>query len=737
MPTTDTALSPARVRQRPRSRRRAALAAALLALASISGPLASEARAAGGERVWELVTAPDPNGTMVSSTLAVAPTGDRVAYATRGPTPGAEAGSSATPNVATRGPSGWTSIPMALPFWSLGGSTSRPNPVAADEDMSNWIWASAVPLLADAPPEPNMGVYRSAIGGPPTLLADAGPWSFGVTSFELSGASADAQTVVLETVSVLLPADVRTSGRQVYEITPDGLRLAGVDSAGAPLSSCGAIVGTDEFQPNPVSRDGRRVFISSPDATGCGSRKVYLREADEEGTKTTTEISASQCTRVDCDVPVTVRFAAATPSGSVAYMTAIHQMTNDDVDDDRDLYRYDVASGSLTRLSVGPPGVVAVVQLAPVHASEDGSRVYFTATGQLVPGEGGAGTKIYLADDEGVRYVATLASGESWNAGLTSSQDNVQVTPDGRQLLFTSTGKLTPDDTDTTRDVYLYDADDETLTRVSGEPGLGNGSFAAEIAQSGFISSPVVAGYPRRSLSDDGRHVFFWTDEAILPEDANQKLDVYEWHDGDLGLITSGASTAGSLAYRQASADGSSVFFTTDESLVAADDDQGDPDLYVARAGGGFPDPPAQQPPPACAGASCGLAPVERVRRPVPASVGFVARRIAPRRFGALPISTRARRRMAASGRLVLTVATPGPGRVTASARARVAGRMRTVASGRARAERAGKVRLRLALSPQARRRLSGGRALRLRIVLRRFDPDRSSVVRLTLEPPR
>ncbi len=51
-----------------------------------------------------------------------------------------------------------------------------------------------------------------------------------------------------------------------------------------------------------------------------------------------------------------------------------------------------------------------------------------------------------------------------------------------------------------------------------------------------------------------------------------------------------------------ASADGSDVFFTTEQRLTGSDTD-GAVDLYDARAGGGFPEPPPSPAP--CAADSC------------------------------------------------------------------------------------------------------------------------------------
>jgi len=714
-----------------------ALVVASVSLAvAVAGLVAGPAAAAfSGERRWELITPPTRNEVTPTFVYGMTSTGDRVMYATKGSLPGAEAGSTQAPNLAERNADGWRSVPVDFPYSVPEGVFNLLIPVAT-ADMSYWVWWSKISLLPGMPGAPNWGLYSSEIGGGPTLLARGLDLGF-------AGASADARTIAFDTSTALLPADVRTSGRQAYEHRPDGLRLVGVDSAGAALSPCGATVGADmeasevDYQPNPISRDGRRIFVSSPDTTSCGvPKRVYLRENGV----TTTEISASRCTRADCNAPKPVSFMGATPSGSIAYLATAQQLTDDDVDGGQDLYRYEVASGALTRVSVGPPGAVAGVVPTNVFTSDDGSRVYFVASGALAPGAGGSSSKIYVADDRGLRLVTPLATGDPWATTIPlafslGEGDRLQTTADGRWLLFASSRQLTADDLDATRDVYLYDAEQDELTRVSGVEGVGNGAFDADYTQGALSWPPPLPHYPRRSITDDGQRVFFTTAEALIAADANATPDVYEWAAGELRLVTSGAPGAGSVEYRTASPDGRSVFFVTDESLVAADDDLGDVDLYVAREGGGFPDP-VRPAPAACSAGRCAEPPIERLGRPVPASVRFgLARK---RVLRILSPSDRARRRMAVTGRLTLSVRTALPGHVSARALAALEGsRARVVAHARRNARHAGIVRLRLRLSGPARRRLDSEKALPLRIVVRHLRSGRQVVVRLNIEPPR
>ena len=100
--------------------------------------------------------------------------------------------------------------------------------------------------------------------------------------------------------------------------------------------------------------------------------------------------------------------------------------------------------------------------------------------------------------------------------------------------------------------------DDARLHRPSG----GNGDAGADFA----------------GISDDGKKVFFETPESLVAADTDTAQDVYERSGGTTTLVSTGPT--GATATRDAlfdgsSQDGSRVFFSTYESLVAADTDGG------------------------------------------------------------------------------------------------------------------------------------------------------------------
>jgi hypothetical protein len=126
---------------------------------------------------------------------------------------------------------------------------------------------------------------------------------------------------------------------------------------------------------------------------------------------------------------------------------------------------------------------------------------------------------------------------------------------------------------------------------------------SAPLTNNGLSEAPLN---PPRRLADDGSEVFFWSPDALALGAEEGGVNLYEWHAGQISLLTLGVSDTGEAvvegAHHQAlfagiSADGRDVYFSTPRSLVPQDFDQR-LDLYDAREDGGFA-PPAP-PPSAC-----------------------------------------------------------------------------------------------------------------------------------------
>ena len=129
------------------------------------------------------------------------------------------------------------------------------------------------------------------------------------------------------------------------------------------------------------------------------------------------------------------------------------------------------------------------------------------------------------------------------------------------------------------------------------------------------------------NLTDGGDRIFFQSPDRLVPEDANEVLDVYEWtapgsgackrEGGCLALISSGQGESNSFLYSM-SADGRDVFIATPEKLVGADI-PGSASFYDVRENGGIPEPVEEAP---CQGDACQGAGGSPPALPPPATTG-------------------------------------------------------------------------------------------------------------------
>jgi hypothetical protein len=662
-------------------------------------PLAVAPGVPGHGRSWELVTPPDVVSALLYNVRAIAADGDRVSYMTGGPLPGAPTGAPMPAvNVAVRGGSGWVNHPVAAPYPLLGAPGLYPGPLALSPDLSTSIWTNYLPLGAGES-ESEVGLFHRSSSGAFTLLAEIGASGYFI------GASKDTGQVFFTSEAHLLSADAnRVQGKSIYAASGSALRLVDVDDEGALLSNCGSTVLADEYgvaTDGAISSDGQRVFLSAHPC--AGPTRVFLRQ---EGAATT-EISAPQCQLSGCGLAADVSFVGATPSGSSAFLVTEEKLVDGDANSHRDLYRYDVASGALSLLSSGSGGLEVVPGSDAVRVSADGSRVYFCAAPASEPER--APECIYVSERGELRRFASVGS-----LDLPTFENPVgsliALSADGRYALLSTAHALAPEDSDERRDLYRYDAATDTTTPISVVgPAGGNGPFDAR-TRPAYVAE-TAASQPYRSMSEDGAWIFFNTEERLVPEDRNDATDVYEWADGNLGLISSGAGDRPDV-YLGATPDGRTVLFRTTATLLPSDRDGGEMDFYAARVGGGFSEAAAAG---GCPGGACASVqtPVHSAR-PVPRSSLARPNVIALRRP-----SPAARAHFAASGWVTLLVEAPKSGRLSAVARARVGRRLQTVASTEVELPRAGPAQLRMLLSKEARESLAAGNRLRLRLRLR------------------
>lgn len=514
-----------------------------------------------------------------------------------------------------------------------------------------------------------------------------------------AGASADFSHVIFQSTYALTGDATDNGESKLYEFEDDGvgsptLRLAGVlpDSAcGSPpcpatSSAAGQSTGTDPngrwYTPNTISADGSRVLFTSPvnkEGRETAESQLYLRENHT----TTVQVSEPE---LETSFPAPAKYWAASADLSKIFFTAGGQ-----------LYRYDATlpasdPHNLTRLSVdneADDGSGAVEGV--IGASEDGDYVYFFNQNQLVD-DGIGGTTVHRCTNrtmcifvwhDGV--VGEVGPYESGGRGVSriigeegyadaNPAKPARVTPDGAGLVFISDGltKAGEASLDEAAGVPGYDHGENCSVGFyfTGEPpcaeiyvynatangGAGRLSCAScnpsgihqSATDAGFFKDEFVdkTSYLNHVISDDGRLVFFSTEEALVPADTNGQIDVYSYdtETAEQHLISSGESPQGSY-FMDATTDGSEVFFVTRERLTGWDRDNLT-DLYSARIDGGIPDPPP--PPAACEGDACQPPPV-LPNDQTPASSGFAG---AGNRGTARPRCPRGKRRVRANGRV-------------------------------------------------------------------------------------
>ncbi len=573
------------------------LACALPGLASAASCPNEEIRAEQGSarlpdcRAFELVT-PEVKGD--NSTIGAAngnplgfPDGNHVFYDSLLPLPGAQSGED-EPVLSRRTASGWVNTPLAPPAGPGEPAGLLVQPCggcwAGDVAFTGNLSAAFVTSGFDTDPKDRDGTldaYRIDLSsGVSSLVAlpDTGPMT---TSFNgnnpgtfIAGVSEAGSHVFFQTFDQL-PVAPETpgahTGDMLYDRTGGHTYAVGVMENGTISQTCGAWLGNGPtdlssqgfLTEGAISPDGTNVVFTQFPFGPCLEPGVYLRKNDA----TTVQLAG-------------MFYARRSSDGSKVITLG----------DTVGVYQYDIATGTTT--TVTTTGKFAA-------ASPDGSHVYYLIGG----GQPAAGLYVWdkgtstLIPNAGEGFASTLLERGSETPPLGGRPDFAVATPDGAKLLFLDRASLTGysnfgphctehDGPGLCVEAYVYDSTSGSVRCVScsptGAPPLGNAHLMG-VEQ----SNPLLPGFSEGEISPDGSRVFFETPDALVPQDTNGLLDVYEWENGLVYLISSGQGTFGSN-FSGASSNGDDVFITTTDHL-APQDIESATQIYDARVGGGFP----------------------------------------------------------------------------------------------------------------------------------------------------
>jgi hypothetical protein len=553
-------------------------------------------------RGWEMVSPVDKNGGEVAApgeiaaggVLQAAAQGGSVTYGSAASFAGGQGAPPASQYLASRVAGGWSTQNLTQPIFSGtydAGDTGAPYQLfSADLGRALLLngdhcrgegsgCAVANPPLAGTDAPAGYQDYYLREGGSFTALlgnANAGFLGIDPAHFDLrfAGASPDLGHAVLSSCAALTSNATQVAlgegcdpeKQNLYEYSPGvGLSLINLlpgETTGTPGAALAA-------QSGAVSADGSRVYFSY-------EGDLYLR-------------GSGQTKEVDEDAGGGGPFEAASADGSVAFFSVAEH-----------LWRYTTASGHATDLT--PSGGVKGV----LGADATGDTAYFQDASALKRWHNNTTTTVAPG--------AEAAQPSDW----PPTTGTARVSSDGTHLLFVSKAPLGEyDNTDLNTkaldsEAYLYDFSGAgTLSCISCNPTLGRpiGSSSIPGAVPNGTAEDSPDSYKPRSLSANGRRVFFDSQDALALSDTDNAPDAYEWEaqgeggcakvGGCISLISDGRSASGGR-FIDASADGSDAFFLTEGSLVKAD--PGAQDLYDARMGGGFAEPSE---PLACEGDAC------------------------------------------------------------------------------------------------------------------------------------
>jgi hypothetical protein len=570
-----------------------------------------------------------------------------------------------------RSGSGWVTSPLVLPgseyqfVLPSGHIVAGPEGVSLDARSTLWV------AHRDGQPENRVGLFVTRPGG---TIEEVGPVSPPGTPLE--GANSVTQALGFQTAGVsddlshvlftleepresqgyhYWPGDTTDStGKSLYEYVGTGNvapLLVGVNEDGSLISKCETeLGGGGVLTHNAMSGDGSTIFFT---AKNCGSSppvdELFARL--DNGLPNARTVAISEPSPVDCSTcetkasaQVPARFVGASQDGSKVFFTTSQPLLDGAVGTNIYEFDFDAPAGErVVRVSGGDSTVsnpVAGLE-GVVQVSEDGSHVYFVASGVLTRTPNSQGqvahvdaNNLYVFERDAqypagrIAFIADLSNGDRdslWEPGPALSP-RADLTPDGRFLVFQSvTDHLTSDDTSTAGQVFEYDAQTGALVRVSiGQNGYndnGNTDIEGSLILAPYYGTnfePAVY-WKALTVSTDGSYVFFEESAALTPQALNYKVigerngqihyanNIYEYHDGSVYLISDGRDIStglfelSSVALWGVSASGADVFFSTVDQLVPQDDDT-DIDVYDARIDGGFPPPVVA---PECSGDGC------------------------------------------------------------------------------------------------------------------------------------
>ena len=276
-------------------------------------------------------------------------------------------------------------------------------------------------------------------------------------------------------------------------------------------------------------------------------------------------------------------FKGSSADGSIVFFETEEQLVPGDTDTKRDVYArsFEEAFGAyVTReVSLGPTGGNDAYPAQFEGASDLGDLVFFSTEERLVAEDTDRSFDVYARDlEDGLTTLVTRGSSgcEPACGNKAFAATFADVDAGGEVVFFETKEQLVATDTDSFTDLYARDLTaGETAIVSAGEAGCQPGCGNGDFEVS------------RRGISADGSFAYFTTAESLSAADGDSAFDIYarDLESGTTSLVSTGAcagcGNGGAVPiFNDSSGDGTRVFFSSEEKLAGADTDKAT-DVYA------------------------------------------------------------------------------------------------------------------------------------------------------------
>ena len=438
-----------------------------------------------------------------------------------------------------------------------------------------------------------------------------GPFGASFVSFYVgtrwgSGATHDGDYAVFET-SEQLTVDDNDSSRDVY-----GRNLT--TGVTARLSrGTGSDNGAFDASFGGMSQDGAHVFFTSTEQILAEDTDSHVDVYDRRPGAATTERVSRGTAGGSGNGAFDASIRGSSTDGTRVFFHTNEQLDVEDLESSQDVYERNLNANTTSMLSGGSAvenefqTVEVVAEGGTFTLTFDGQTtgdIAYDATGaafqaelealsNIAPGDisvvgNGSIYEVYFQGTLGGRDVPLMTADgtnltgdihEVWVGGQTEgcciANGAIPATfaraSEDGTRVFFTTGERLAG-TDADNQPDIYKRDGSSTIHISQGAVNGNGPFAADFTDG--IQFDVSA---------DGSHVFFETNEGLVSGDGDGQQDIYERFGSTTTLVSGNGPTPAYFA--GASADGTKAGFLTMDSLLAGDTDGGRFDGYM-RVGG-------------------------------------------------------------------------------------------------------------------------------------------------------